>query len=213
MNRRTFVKMAASSTMLGAAPPIEASKDQGKFKPWPEIAYFDNPIANGRFPLKFVEELPLVIRGYEHTSRFVKETEIFRFMAHEWLTDAVLFRGLEIKPRDPSNLSNGKLLGKKFNLYVDDYGIFDGLSISAFMKEGGAAFPYWDPNPTRVRYSAYRGWATKDGWPEGFLGYFLPNKTCISAKLENCEIGSVEVEIALDMARYSSKKQSHQRVE
>jgi len=207
MNRRTFVKMAAGSTMLGALPPVAGSQDHGKARSWPETVYFDNPIANGLYPLKFVEELPLVVRGQAHTYRFEKETEIFRFTAHEWIPDAVLFRGMEIKPKNPFGLSNRELHGSKLNLFVDDYRIFDGLSIGTFMKEGGSAFPYRDIHSTKCLYGAFRGWSTQYGGEDHqFLGYFLPNKTCISAKIENCEIGSISVEIKCDMARYSSKK-------
>jgi len=206
MNRRTFMKVAAATPAL-AANAQGMPLIQGQAKPWPKIAYFDNPIANGLYPLQFVETLPLLVRGQAHTSRFEKETEFFRFIAQEWITDAVLFRGLEIKPRNPSDLRNRELQDSKFNLYVDDYRIFDGLRIGTFMKEGGGAFPYRDIHSTKCLYGTYRGWATKDGYPEDqFLGYFLPNQTCISAKVENCQIGSISVEIKCDMARYSAKK-------
>lgn len=206
MNRRTFVKMAAGTTMLGAIPPIIASPDQGKTRAWPKTVSLDNPIGHP-FPVKFVEEIPLVLRAHFWTNHWEKETEIFRFTAHEWMTDAVLFRGMEMKPRDPSTLCSQEFLDSKFNIYIEDYKALDGLRISSFIKEGGAAFPLRS-DPTKCLSSDFRGWVDKDGWPDmdGYLGYFLPNKHSISLKIENSYKGHIAVEIKCDMARYSTKE-------
>ncbi len=172
-----FTPVDATLIPTGALPPVAGSQDHGKARSWPETVYFDNPIANGLFPLKFVEELPLVVRGQAHTYRFEKETEIFRFTAHEWIPDAVLFRGMEIKPKNPFGLSNRELHGSKLNLFVDDYRIFDGLSIGTFMKEGGSAFPYRDIHSTKCLYGTFRGWSTQYGGEDHqFLGYSQTTK-------------------------------------
>lgn len=206
MDRRTFVKMAASTPLLSAVTPTEASPDHGRSR-WPETAYLDNPIANGLIPMKFVEELPLSLRGYAWTSPY---EEIFRFVAHEWITDAVLFRGMEIKPKNPSDFVNQEILDSKLYVYIDDYKASDGCRLGTFMGEGGRAFPLRDIDSTACLYSAMRGWADKDGdgWSDmrRYLGYFLPNKSSLSVKIENSYKGSISVEIKCDMARYTAKK-------
>jgi hypothetical protein len=203
MDRRTFVKVAAGSPLLAAG--VEARQGHGRTKAWPEVVSLDNPIGHP-YPVHFVEELPLVVRGYAWTSSLEKETELFRFTAHEWITDAVLFRGMEIKPRNPSDLVNRELQGAKLSLYVDDFKVSDGFKVGDFMAEGGRAFRRWDrDDATKVLYCAMLGWKDKDGWPdpERFLGYFLPNKTCIAVKMENSYKGDISVEIKCDMARYT----------
>jgi hypothetical protein len=206
MDRRTFLKAAAGTPLLAATAKAEL-RTEGKR--WPGIALLDNPIGNGFCPLKFVEELPLDLRAHAWTSSFEKETELFSFTAHEWMTEAVLFRGMEIKPRNPSDLLNQELQGVKLSLYVDDSKVADGFRVRDFMAEGGRAFRRWDrDDATKVLYGSMVGWKDKDGWPDedGFLGYFLPNKTCISVKMENSYKGNLEFEIKCDMARYSAKK-------
>lgn len=209
MDRRTFVKMAAGAPILATTVPGVAAQNQARTNPWPETALLDNPIANGLIPLKLSEDIPLALRAHAWTSSFEKETELFRFTAHEWMTDAVLFRGIEIKPRNPSDLVNQEIKGIKLSLYVDDSKVSDGFTIGDFMMEGGRAFRRWDrDDATKVLYCTMLGWKDKDGWldQDGFLGYFIPDKTCISMKIENSYKGSIEVEIKCDMARYSAKK-------
>lgn len=204
MNRRTFVKMAAATPLLSGVTPIEASPDQGRRR-WPETVSLDNPIAHP-YPLKFVEEVPLLLRGYTYGSSFEKEPELFRFMAHEWVSDAILFRGVEIQPKQPNPyVSNRELLGSKLSLYIDNYRISEPMDISIFMKEGGGAFPLRNQDSTAVLYSTFRGWVDKDGFPDPyhFLGYFLPNKECIVGKIEGCQGCGIAVEIKFDMARYT----------
>ena len=206
MDRRTFMKAAAGTTMLGANPAIAASPDHRTMKSWPETAFFDNPIASRLIPMKFVEELPLVLRGQPWMGRH--EAEIFSFTANEWITDAVLFRGMEIKPKNQADLRNRGLLDIKLGLYVDGNKVSDGFSLGDFMKEGGRAFRRWDrSNATKALTCTYLGWSEE--WtcsPERFLGYFLPDKTCISVKADGYQEGSIAVEIKCDMARYSTKK-------
>jgi hypothetical protein len=212
MNRRTFMKAAAGTPILAATAQTSASQGQVRTTPWPEKVAFENPIG-GPFSVHFVEELPLVFRGYGYRSSFEKEPELFRFTAHEWVSDAVLFRGLEIKPKNPnpypSRISNQELLDAKLSIYIDDEKVLDRWSLSAFMKEGGEALPVDGRAPSKYQCPTFRGWVDKDGFPDTdqFLGYFLTNKACVVAKIEDCEAGSISVEIKLDMARYGIKKQ------
>lgn len=206
MNRRTFVKAAIGTPILAATVSAETPRDQAR--KWPETVSFDGP-AGHPFPMKFVEELPLVVRGETYASRLEKGAEIFRFTAHEWTTDAALFRGMEIKLRNPSDLSSRDLKAGKLSVWTDGYKVSDGINIGAFMKEGGAAFQRWDrSNSTKVLYATFMGWVDKDGFPdpERFLGYFIPNKTCLSVEVEGCPPGSISVEIKCDMARYTAKR-------
>lgn len=203
MNRRTFVKMAAGTPILAATAQAETPRDQAK--KWPETVSLDNPIAHP-YPLKFVEEVPLLLRGYTYGSSFEKEPELFRFMAHEWVSDAILFRGIEIQPKKPNPyVSNRELLGSRLSLYVDNYRISEPMDTGIFMKEGGGAFPLRNQHSTAALYSTFRGWVDKDGFPDPyhFLGYFLPNKECIVGKIEGCQGCAIAVEIKCDMARYT----------
>lgn len=207
MNRRTFVKMAAGTAMLGAASPAAAAPDHGKPRPWPQTAYLDNPIANGLIPLQFVETLPLLVRARADFYSFVKDAELFSFTAHEWMTDAVLFRGMEIKPRNPSDLVNQEIKDIKLSLHVDGCKVADGFTVGDFMREGGRAFRRWDrSDATKILYTTFLGWADKDGSDGGFLGYFLPDKTRISVLAGSFQGSSLAVEIQCDLARYTSKK-------
>lgn len=208
MNRRTFLKAAAGAPVLasGAQSTLHAAHSQETMKPWPKTAYFDNPIANGLFPLQFVETLPLLVRARAEHYSFVKDAELFSFTAHEWITDAVLFRGMEIKPKKPSDRCNQALLDVNLSIYVDDSKVSDGFRVGDFMAEGGRAFRRWDrADTTKILYCTSLGWSDK--WScdqDHFLGFFIPGKTCISVKAEGSV--DVEVEIKCDMARYTSKK-------
>ncbi len=104
MDRRTFLKAAAGTPIL-AATTAKAETPLIQGKKWPETVSLDNPIGHP-FPVKFVEALPLVLRGQASSY----EKELFRFTAHEWTSEAVLFRGMEIKLRDPSDLCNQEFL-------------------------------------------------------------------------------------------------------
>lgn len=210
MDRRTFVKVAAGSPLLAAG--VEARQSPGRMKAWPEVVSLDNPIAHP-YPINFVEELPLALRGHAWANSFEKEAELFRFTTHEWHLDAVLLRGIRVKRVDLYDWCNQGLLDSKLNLYVDGQKVLDGASIVDFMKEGGGAFPLRSADSTKALCSIFRGWLDKDGFPDpdGFLGYFLPNKTCVVGKIENPKKSSIAVEVEFDMARYSTKKQGHQR--
>lgn len=213
MDRRTFVKTAAGITMLGAMPSIATSSDQKKMRPWPETVYFDNPIANGLFPLKFVEVLPLNVRGRViDTDSFGKPLEIFRFTPREGVRDAVLFRGVEIKVTAAvlHKLYNRELHNSKISVHVDGYKVLEAGEIGTYMKEGGAPFPLHDVNWSgAVLCCTYRGWLDKDGFSyqnqSRFAGYFLPNETCLSVEIDCWQVRSIALEIKCDMARYSTK--------
>lgn len=206
MDRRTFVKAAAVAPMLATA---SAAKDVGNRR-WPEQVSFDNPIAHP-YAVKFVEELPLSLRSWPYISRFVNEVELFRFTAHEWHSEAVLFRGFQMTPRKPSALLNQQLLDSKIGVYINDSKVSDGCDVGNFLKEGGGPFPRWT-EPKKVMHSTMLGWVLADA--EGFadmnqfLGYFLPHGDSIMVKLENYpkEIGCAELEIKCDMARYTTGK-------
>jgi len=202
--------MAAGAPILAATAPAAASPGHGLTNTWHEKVSFENPIG-GPFSVHFVEELPLVFRGYGHRTSFDKEPELFRFTAHEWVSDAVLFRGMEIKAKNPNpypSLSKRELHAAKLSIYIDDEKILNRWSLSAFMKEGGGRLPVDGRAPSRYQCSAFRGWVDRDGFPDNdkFLGYFLTNKQCVVAKIEDCEPGSITVEIKLDMARYGIKR-------
>lgn len=205
MNRRTFVKMAAGG--VGAIAAIPPSQAHGKTKAWPEIVSLDNPIGHP-FPVKFIEELPLVLHGHAWTNPYEKEAELFRFTAHEWVTEAVLFRGMEIKRKHSSDPSHVDILDWKCDVYIDDYKALEGCRISNFMKDGGSAFPLHDSDPPTCLSQVFRGWADNGGWPDPdhFLGFFLPNKSSLSVRIPNAYRGSISAEIKCDMARYGTKR-------
>jgi hypothetical protein len=77
------------------------------------------------------------------------------------------------------------------------------------MREGGRVFRRWDrKDTTKLLYCTMLGWEGKDGYydPDRFLGYFIPNKTCISVKADGFQVSSIAVEIKCDMARYGTKR-------
>ena len=207
MNRRTFVKMAAGAPIIAVTAPAAASLGQGRANTWPGKVAFENPIG-GPFAVYFVEELPLVFRGYGYRMSWDKEPELFRFTAHEWVTDAVLFKGLEIQPKKSNPyVSNEGLLDSKLSIYIDDEKVLDRWSTSAFMKKGGGLLPVNGRARSKYQCPTFRGWVDRDGFPDSnkFLGYFLTNKACVVAKIEDCGPGSFSVEIKCDMARYTSQ--------
>jgi len=216
MNRRTFIKAAAGSPILVAGASAVAEQDLVRKNTWPETIALDNPIAHP-YPVHFIEEVPLLIRGSAWTSASHKEPELFRFMAQEWVCDAMLVRGIQIKQVDLFDWSNQELLDTQLSLYVEGQKVLDRAPIADFMKEGGCAFPLHGCGPTKALPSVFMGWGwlEKEGFLDHnqFLGYFLPNKECIVGKVENHKGGSISVEIELDMARYSTKKKNHQRTE
>lgn len=206
MDRRTFVKAAAVAPMMITAGD---AKVIGNAR-WPEQVSLDNPIAH-HYPVRFVESLPLSLRSYPYLSRFVNEAELFRFTAHEWHSEVVLFRGFQMTPREPLELLNQQLLDSKIGVYIDDYNVSDNYAAGNFMKEGGGPFPL-RTDSTKALYSTMRGWGMADA--EGcsdlnqFLGYFLPHGYSIVVKLEDYpkEMRSTDFEIKCDMARYTAKK-------
>lgn len=175
---------------------------------WPDTVILDNPIAH-HFPVRFVEEVPLVLNAGT-VGTIGKELELFRFTANEWISDALLFRGIEIKPRKPNCRG---LLDCNLHLYIEDGEVMHRCPMAMFMQDGGAAFPARLPNRNgyMVLANAFRGWSEHPkekgfGDMERFLGYFLPNKSIVIATIEGASEGWIEAKIKCDMARYTTKR-------
>jgi hypothetical protein len=200
MDRRTFVKAAATAPLLGAS--AASAKEDSMTDPWPPIVSLDNPIAHP-FPVRFVEKMPVFLRCPFYAGPFHPEGELFRLTAHEWYTDAILFRGFRMNPRDPSSAS--EIAAAKISLMVDDQRVLDRLSAADFMKESGCRFPPRQ-NDGKAMHQVFRGWADQDGYSnhDHFFGYFLPNKSSAVVMIEGCNSSAVEV--VCDMARYTAKK-------
>jgi len=206
MKRRSFVKMTAGAALLGALPRIAAPSAQTKA--WPKTVYFDNPIGNRLFPLTFVKTLPRCVRSDISQAYFGKCKDILKYTAHEGTADAVLFRGIEIKPVNPRDLENRKFLDLDLNIWVDGYRVAMGGKLGTFTKSGGRPLPLHNPaNSYICLYATHKGWLDKDGPmdEDTFAGYFLPNETCLSVSIGGFQESSGLVDVIFDMARYTTK--------